>query len=77
MTKQRAYELAQQELPNCVYYEIKDRAMEIYAAAFAEWTEDNWLCIEKNETKSIWYSNRDDINIEYTTTELITEFEKI
>ena len=79
MTKQQAYELAWQEFSNIERTEsnLRNRAMEIYAAAFAEWTADYWVCIEKNETESIWYSNRDDINIEYTTAELITEFEKL
>ena len=77
MTKQQAYAQAEKELPNAPAEYVRNRAMEIYAAAFAEWTADYWVCIEKNEKESIWSSIRHDIKKEYTTAELLIEFEKI
>ena len=78
MTKQQAYVIASKEFPIVsIYSEVIYRSMEIYAAAFAEWTADYWVCIEKNEKESIWSSIRHDIKKEYTTAELLIEFEKI
>lgn len=77
MTQQHAYELACQEFPEFSHAkEKRRRAMEIYAASFSEWTADYWVCIEKNEKESIWSSIQHNVKIEYTTAELITEFEK-
>ena len=77
MTKQRAYELAQQELPNCVYYEIKDRAMEIYAAAFSEWVNNNYWSVEINCITKWSNIFQRELSKEYTTAELLIEFEKL
>ena len=76
MTKQRAYELAQQELPNCVYYEIKDRAMEIYAAAFAEWTDQNNFIKSSSGNFPNWMKVVKGVITRKTTAELLIEFEK-
>ena len=77
MTKQQAYELAQQELPNCVYYEIKDRAIEIYAGAFLEWGNDNtYYCEIEPDGRKVWVDALQMDLKRYTLDELIIEFEK-
>ena len=80
MKKQQAYELAEKELQdkNIVgfgyhYTKAKDRSMEIYAAAFAEWA------IIENYTKiptGSWIVRDLIVRKRYTIAELITEFEK-
>ena len=75
MNKQKAFELACLELPeNSARKEIIDRAMEIYAAAFAELVgKNNYTKIKNGNWTDIWQIDLK----EYTTAELITEFEKI
>ena len=80
MTKVQAYVLASKEFPPFGFiFEIKDRSMEIYAAAFAEWTQEkgwaSWLNWD-NGGEVLWCCKRDKYKKHYPTAELITEFEK-
>ena len=85
MTKKKSADLALEELvlsglvldqTDEVLGIIMERAMEIYAGAFAEWSSDT--CIKKT-IKGVdkWISIRLFEDKEYTTAELLTEFEKI
>ena len=84
MTKQQAYVIARAELWSKAVTEkqIKNRSMEIYAAAFAEWKDGKWFkttMIDANE-KVVWtnvYTDTTKHDIYYTTAELLIEFEKI
>ena len=77
MTKQQAYELAEKEiLPYFEFEIIQDRSMEIYAGAFAEWTNNNYWG-EENEGVMKWFDEGDDFVKRHITAELITKFEKI
>lgn len=79
MTKQQAYELACNEFPEFSHgREKKDRAMEIYAAAFAEWKEEKYEISDGLSFKwqSKTWAENNDIS-EYTTAELLIEFEKL
>ena len=75
MTKQQAYELAEKESKHtgCSYYETAARAMEIYAAAFAEWLRQN--CYFATSPK-LWWMIDPTKEIRLTTAELLIEFEK-
>ena len=78
MTKQKAYELACNYFPEFSHgREKKDHSMEIYAAAFAEWTQDNGYLLKNSPSNNIWFTVRHRSDTEYTTSELITEFEKL
>ena len=78
MNKQQAYELACKEYPEHSHAkEKRDRAMEIYAAAFAEWTQDNGYLLKNTPSNNIWFTVRHRSDTEYTTAELLIEFEKI
>ena len=83
MTKQQAYVIASKEFPPFGFiFEIKDRSMEIYAAAVAEWKDGKWFkttMIDANE-KVVWtnvYTDTTKHDIYYTTAELLIEFEKM
>ena len=73
MNKQKAFELAYLELPeNSARKEKRDRAMEIYAAAFAEWAlRESFVKIPPN----IWMVSDLTEDRQYTISDLITEFE--
>ena len=86
MTKQQAFELAfenmgKKSIPFSAI-EGQNRAMEIYAAAFAEWVDGKWFkttMIDANE-KVVWtnvYTDTTTHDIYYTTAELLIEFEKL
>lgn len=79
MTKHRSYVLARAELWSKAVTEkqIKDRSIEIYAGSFAEWLGNNYMF-----HLNLWFTKEpatdmyvEDI-INYTTSELIAEFEK-
>ena len=76
MTKQQAWQLAGKEFLNYKTFQRRDKAMEIYAAAFAEWTQDNGYLLKNTPSNNIWFTVRHRSDTEYTTSELITEFEK-
>ena len=78
MTKQQAYILARKELWHkaVTAKEVKARAMEIFAAAFGEWTGTNYIFHMELWFKKIPREVEEDI-ITYSTAELISEFEKI
>ena len=74
MTKQQAREKAEIEFHTTgrdIF--LDDLAMEIYAAAFAEWTENNnYAKIKNGNWADIWQIDLK----EYTRAELLIEFEK-
>lgn len=77
MTKQHAYELAEAEHPNG-YFEVYDRAMEIYAAAFTEWVEEHYVGF-RIKTRLFYEKSACEIGenmSRLTASELITQFEK-
>ena len=83
MTKQQAREKAEIEFHTTgrdIF--LDDLAMEIYAAAFAEWKDGKWFkttMIDANE-KVVWtnvYTDTTKHDIYYTTAELLIEFEKM
>ena len=78
MTKQQAYELASKEFPIVsIYSEVIYRSMEIYAAAFAEWGQHNDFYIQtKSDAENVWVDALKMDLKEYTTAELLIEFEK-
>ena len=81
MTKKQAYELASKEFPkfNTHLLERSARAMEIFAGAFAEYVEDNWIYISLTPNKERQYASKfyGFKTGFYSTLELISEFEKI
>ena len=82
MTKQRAYVIARAELWSKAVTEkqIKDRSIEIYAGAFAEWVPEkgwvSWLNWD-NSGEVLWCRRYHEDKKNYTTAELLIEFEKI
>lgn len=77
MTKQQAYVLASNEFPTFGFLDaIKDRSMEIYTEAFAEWIDDNGLRRSFKHGKILWFKSKLSEDKYYTTSELITKFEK-
>ena len=77
MTKLQAYNLALQELPEDTnHLMLSNRAMEIFAGAFAEWVDNYWFK-KNNVDGSFYWLNGDSANTKYTTAQLIAEFEKI
>lgn len=79
MTKQQAHEESfnLREIGDTVS-EFRERAMEIYAAAFAEWIEDNWTYICLTQEKERQYSSKfhEPTQGFCTIHDLITKFEK-
>lgn len=77
MTKQQAFELAEQEVTSYTsVFEKYNRAMEIYAAAFAKWTDGNYFLKENEDGSQNWMHVSAYGNDTYTIAELITKFEK-
>ena len=77
MTKQQAHEesIKRREIGDSVS-EFRDRAMEIYAAAFAEWVVSEQF-VKLHSNTDVWvfdYITSEDT--QYTTSELLQEFEK-
>ena len=80
MTKEQAYQQADTEnlyATDQTNTDIIFRAMEIFAGAFAEWVDKkDWLSWN-NEGQILWCRKYDEDTKNYTTPELISEFEKI
>ena len=74
-----AYELTRKEFPNggVLIDTIKDRSMEIFAGAFAEWANMESYIMGVYDGKVIWFKYFLNNTGEFTTSQLITEFEKI
>ena len=78
MTKKQALEQSVKVLGNDADYDcIVEEAMAIFAGAFAEWVDEkDWLSWN-NEGQILWCRKYDEDTKNYTTSQLITEFEKI